>query len=920
MKTFLQETAEYLIQNEDALHRHCLVLPSNRAAKVLRDHLCRLAGKTMLLPEILSIADWMELLSGLRIPEEEEILLMLFETHGRLHPGDSASFQKFAGNAQMLLKDFNDIDMSLADAGKVFESLLEIKEMEAEFQGDRHLSRRYLDFCRELPAYYRQLQESLAAKGMAYQGLQYRKVYEQLDARIQNLPYGKHIFIGFSALSIAEEEIITRLHKEGKAEMIIDCDASYLKDAEDASAEVPALVGKFIRHLKTRISPVIFPHDFLHAENKEIDILGLPQESSQAEILPEVLARYRAEAPEESCVVVLLKEGLLLPVLYALPGEKLNISMEYRFSHTSLYQLLHHYLNALENRERFSAGRSGSPRLYHRDVLQFFRNAFLEKRLELSGKAPDFSKDTRLFYQEKEIREKLLEAGQDEAAAGVLCGLLFSRPRPMQDCLRELLRFLDHEALPEDHRRLLQYLDAHSAPLFRVLECAPEADVTSARLLVENLLSRISIPFQSDAHSPLQVMGMLETRSLDFGHVILLSVNEGVIPNAKSSRTLLPYDLRMFYNLPTYRNHEAIMTYHFYRLLQRARRITLCYNTDNRKEISEKSRLILQLQSHWSGLPGIRFRERVIPLPQSRIPEEAPLEIAKEGTLRQRLEDFTFSPSSLNAFLSCPLDFCYRYLLKLQLPEEPDEMIEANTMGTVIHKILERKLDPEHPDFSTDSLREELIAAFTDRDLTHVSLKKEEVCHEKNLLILELSQRYLKDYLKKFEKEVKAGGIYPVHQVERKIKQKPIDIRGRSVCFSGSVDRVDCIGEKTRILDYKTGRVDEKMLNLKCMEEAFDGKHKEAFQLLLYMFLLNREDGIPAMQGEIISFQHPESRLLLRIAGKDVFDAADFQDFEVLLAALLDCIFDTASAFRRRESFVTDDAPCKYCDYLELCK
>lgn len=918
MKTFLQETAEYLLQHESALHRQCLVLPSNRAAKILRDQLCSLSGKTMLLPEILGIASWMERLSGCRIPEEEEILLMLFEIHGGLHPDDSLSFQKFAGNAQMLLKDFNDIDISLADADKVFESLVEIKEMETEFRGDRQLSRRYLEFCRELPLYYRLLREKLSAKGLAYQGMLYRLVSGQLDVLTERLPYAKHLFIGFSALSLAEEDIITRLHREKKAEMIVDCDAAYLKETD--AAEVPASVGKFIRHLKTRIDPVIFPHDFLHTEAKDIDILGLPQESSQAEILPELLGKYRAENPEASCVVVLLKEGLLLPVLYALPGEKLNISMEYRFSHTALYQLLHHYLAALENRERFAGSREGTLRLYHREVRNFFRNAFLQKRLELTGRTPDFSKDTRLFYRENEIRDKLLEAGQDEATAGLLCGLFFSRTQPVHASVSRLLQFLDHEALPGTHRRLLQFLKEHITPLFHVLQSPAGTDIISARLLAENMLARISIPFQSDAGSPLQIMGMLETRALDFEHVILLSVNEGVIPNAQSSRTLLPYDLRRFYGLPTYQNHEAIMTYHFYRLIQRARKVSLCYNTDNRREVSEKSRLILQLQTHWRGLPNIRFHEEVIPLPQSRIPEKAPLAIAKDGNIRQKLERFTFSPSSLNAYLACPLKFCLRYLLKLELPEEPDEMIEANTMGTVIHSILEKKLDPEHPDFSTDKLREELVAAFTDRELTGLALKKEEVCHEKNLLILELCHRYLKDYLQKFAKEVKAGGSYPVLKVEEKFDALELDIQGKTVRFSGSIDRIDRFGECFRILDYKTGFVDEKALKLEAMEDAFDGKHKEAFQLLLYMYLLNRRQGIPAMQGEIVSFQHPDKQLILGVAGKDVFDTADFQAFERLLANLLDCISDAAAGFQQTDTFNPDDSPCKYCDYLELCQ
>lgn len=920
MKTFLQETAEYLIQHENTLHRHCIVLPSNRSAKVLREQLSCCAEKTMLFPEILSIASWMEQMSGCRIPNEEEILLLLLEIHNELHPDDSLSFRKFAGNAQMLLKDFNDIDMSLADAGKVFESLLEIKEMEAEFRRDRTFSRRYIGFCKELPFYYHQLRKKLSDKGIAYQGMLYRLVHEQIDTLMEKMPFDKYIFIGFSALSVAEEEIIVRMHREQKAEMIIDCDASYLKETDASAAEVPALTGKFIRHLKTRISPVIFPHDFLHTEEKHINIIGLPQASSQAEILPQLIGKYRTENPDASCVVVLLEEKLLLPVLYALPSEKANISMEYRFSHTALYQLLHHYLNALENRERFSSSANGEARLYHRDIRNFFQNSFLQKRMRFSGKPLNFSKENRLFYQEKEVRDKLTESGQDAQSIDRICNLLFSRDQSLQDSIDKLLQYLKHESLPDDYCRLLLHLKEHTASLFHILQCTPNADITSCRLLMENILSRVSIPFQSDAQSPLQIMGMLETRALDFDQVILLSANEGVIPNAKTSRTLLPYDLRMFYQLPTYKNHEAIMTYHFYRLLQRAKNICLCYNTDNRREVREKSRLLLQLQTHWRNLPNIHFEEKVIPLPQSPIPENAPLSIIKNDTIQQKLEHFIFSPSSLNTFLRCPLNFYFRYLLKLQLPEEPDEMIEANTMGIVIHHILEKKLNPEHPDWYTAQLKEELIAAFTNQELTHISLKKEDVCHEKNLLILELSLRYLNDYLQKFAEEVKTSEIYPVQQVEEHFNDLSIDIQGKSFHFSGSIDRVDYKKGHFHILDYKTGSMDEKKLILQSMEDAFDGNHKEAFQLLLYMYFKYRQQGIQPLVGEIVSLQHPDKKMRLVIAGKDILEETEFKDFEILLDELLKRVSDPTTAFKRLNPFVPDKAPCIYCDFMELCR
>ena len=917
MKTFLQECAAYLAEKYPELHRCCLILPSNRSLRILREELRNTAGSGgRLMPEMCAVADWMEQLSGSRLAAEEELLLHLFAIHHELHPSDPLSFHQFAGNAQMLLNDFNDIDLSLADAGNVFSSLLHIKEIESAFpaeteDGGTEMQRRYLHFCRELPEYYRRLRERLATNGTAYQGMMYRIAAENLTEAIGRLPYAPYIFIGFSALSVAEEEMVVSLYKAGKAEVIIDIDSSCLQETKQQ--ETPALAGAFIRHLQTRIRPTIFQHDFLHQTEKEIDIYGLPQESSQAELLPAILKGYRKEEKEGSCVIVLTKEELLLPVLYALPEEKANISMEYRLKHTPAFPLLHHFMTALENRERLSPTHA-RPMLYHRDVRHFFENPIVRERLQISGSAPEFSHEATLFYDSAALSAVLQRAHQDHDTADTLCRLFFDSVCSLQEQVNGLLTFLQHEAMPEPYHELLHHLQIGIPPLCGMVAADPSLDTVSGRYLLESLFSRLSIPFQSNPESRLQIMGMLETRALDFDHVILLSLNEGVIPNARKSRTLLPFDLRQHYHLPTFHNHEAIMTYHFYRLLQRARKISFCYNMDNRNEVREKSRLLLQLQNGWEGLPNIRIRETVVPLPMQPPWETPPIEIVRTTSLQQQLENHIYSASAINSFLECPFCFYLKHLLKIAPPEERKETIGAEIMGTVIHKILEERLRPGNDGPVADVDTAELVQTFCNDKVTRTKLNEKEVSHASNRLVLALCQRYLNDYLQRYRKEM-AANAYRVIQVEEAITDCLLPAGGKTIRFSGVIDREEQLPDGTlRIADYKTGFVEAKKLQPATMQDLTDGTHKEALQLMLYMYAIHQRDRIPRLAGEIIALQHPEQRMPLSIAGKTLFDAEDFQCFETILSDLWEQLLDPENRFKPFSGL-----HCKHCDYASFC-
>ena len=438
--------------------------------------------------------------------------------------------------------------------------------------------------------------------------------------------------------------------------------------------------------------------------------------------------------------------------------------------------------------------------------------------------------------------------------------------------------------------------------------------VRAMHFLWESVAGNFSFPFESDPHSPLQITGMLETRALDFDNVIMLSANEGVIPNKKNEQTLIPYDVRSHYQLPTFQHHEAIMTYHFYRLLQRAEQVYLLYNMDDRDEIREESRLLRQLELYWKGVKMVTIERKIFALPQVELNPVRQLQLPKEEPVLP--EQFSFSPTAVNLYLSCPLQFCLHYLYQLQMPEEQTETIPANIMGTVIHKMLEKRISPDSLDLGTQNLETDLIALYRDFSVTGLHLTEEEILHEKNRLILELSLHYLRAYLQTFQKELGAEKNNPVQAVEEKIEQHPLlEANGRKIRFNGCIDRVDMEAGVCCIVDYKTGYVDEKKLVLQEMEDLFDGNHKEAIQLMLYMLYKHRKENSNPLCGKIIAMQEAGKSICLQINGKTLFETEDFAQFDLLMQERL-----FAPLFDLSQPFVPHSGDhCDYCPYANVC-
>lgn len=478
-----------------------------------------------------------------------------------------------------------------------------------------------------------------------------------------------------------------------------------------------------------------------------------------------------------------------------------------------------------------------------------------------------------------------------------------------------------------------EYLFAYSKILKRInalIDDYPDS-ITSIKVfqgIVKQLVKSVSLPFYGEPLTGLQLMGMLETRTLDFENVIIVSCNEKVLPVGKSVNSFIPFELKRHFGLPTYGDRDAIFSYHFYRLLQRAKNINLLYNTENDTLGSgEKSRFITQLMHE---LPKVNKRivmkERIANVPISANNKDHNIEIVKNEEVLKALEEKSktgFSPSLLNVYIKCPLQFYFKVIGKVKEDDEVEDEIGADVLGNVIHKALETLYSPylnsklKIEDVSEMQKQvEPLVKELFEREYSTFELTK-----GKNLLTLKVAQRYLLSFLETEKTYIKtlgrSGNILEINNLEYEISVVS-KIGDREVKLKGVVDRVDYSEGCTRIIDYKTGLVAERDLKIKSISDLFeDSSYAKSFQLLMYGWLFWKDGGrVSSLESGIISFRNLSSGLLnVNVAKERRVLEQHIVDFEEGLQSLLAEIFNPSVKFT--QTLNAED--CKYCPYVEIC-
>ncbi len=914
MTTFIHDVLKDLQHNKHNLSQLTFILPSKRAGIFLKNELLSIVDETIFSPIILSVEEFVEELSQLKTVSSTELLFEFYSTYTHLtKKEDRDTFESFSKWAQILIQDFNEIDRYLIPQKSVFNYLSAIQDLKhwSLEENQTEFIKKYLSFWNKLNAYYQHLITQLLNKKIGYQGLIYREAVENLEAYIQNNSEKKHVFVGFNALNTAEETIIQELLQNDLAQVYWDIDDTFISNPKHDAALFIKSHLKNWKYFENNTFSWITKN---YSKDKNISVIGIPKNIGQAKYIGSLLKDLQQENPQlNSTAVVLGDESLLIPVLNSLPTsiQALNVTMGFPLKSIPLASLF----DAL-----FQLHRTNSESFYHKDIInilshQFIRPLLMIDSVDNASKIIETIDNNNLVYLNKERLTKIIE-GEYQTIDLLFSSWKNSTSIALKSCSKLILSIKSY--LDETSNLLALEYTFRFNELFNELirlnsEYQHIKDISTLYSIYKELLSSETLDFQGEPLQGLQLMGMLESRVLDFETVIISSVNEGILPAGKSNNSFIPFDVKLENNLPTYKEKDAVYTYHFYRLLQRAKNVFLLYNTEaDVLTGGEKSRFITQLELEGIHKINHQINTPIVPtiehdlniIEKTRNLQELIIKIAGEG----------FSPSSLTNYIRNPIDFYYQKILKIKDYEEVEETVAANTLGTVVHNTLEDFYKP----FINELLTVEKIKSLKSKiDKTvRYHFKKEykegDLTKGKNLIVFEIAKRYVSNFLNLELKGLNAGDVIKIIAIEA---DNDISITIPDLDFpikiKGKVDRVDVCNGITRIIDYKTGNVNQNQVEVVDWNYITTDytKYSKSFQVLTYTYMMYKSKTITLpIEAGIISFKNLNSGFL-KFAKKEsargkkdsLITTETIEAFETELKALILEICNPNTDFTEKE-------------------
>ncbi len=870
MKSFLKEVLLEVQDTKDKISDLIFLVPSKRAGLFLKKELLELCkGQTVFVPEILSIEEFITKISGLQQIDNIQTLFEFYKTYLNTNTHlEKEDFETFSNWAQTLIYDFNEIDRYCIDHKSFFVYLSQIQDINHWYvqKEKTELVQNYIKFWESLLDYYDSFKESLLAKKIGYQGLLYRKASEDIHEYIKTEDR-KHILVGFNALNNAEQHIFQVLLETGLAETYWDGDHFFLDNTyHEASL--------FLRTYKEqwgyyKSNAFKWVHDNFSKE-KDIKLIGVPKNVGQAKSVGKILAGI-SKSDIEKTAVVLADENLLQPILNSLPNtiESINITMGLPLKEVpiaSFFELL------------FTLHKNKNPKgIYFKSLLEVLSSLPAQRLLGFTSRRliTAISKENIVYITLDKLQEHATQLEKERLR------LVFEPWKDVTTALdncSKIIKLLKENIDKQDNTLELEYV-YHFHLVFNKLIALHNSyqyltTIGALHTLYKDILTTESLDFSGEPFIGLQLMGMLESRCLDFETVIISSINEGILPAGKSTNSFIPYDLKKAYSLPTYKEKDAIYTYHFYRLIQRAKNIYLVYNTeDEGVGGGEKSRFLLQLDV--DKRPHHKISKYIVSTEVPKLIRE-PLQVEKNVEILQQLKELAthgLSPSALTSYIRNPMDFYYKYVLGIKETDQVEETIAANTLGTVIHNTLETFYKPIENNFLTVEAIQKMKRNI-DSELQY-QFKKEysqlDITQGKNLLIFEVAKRYLYNFLTSEEKVLNTGAKLKILSIESNLKTLlKIPELDFPIYIKGKVDRIDELDGQLRVIDYKTGKVTKGEVVLTNWEEITeDYKYSKIIQVLAYGYMQYNENPISeAFQAGIISFKNLQEGFL-RFGTKD---------------------------------------------------
>ena len=859
MQSFIEEVLNQIKNEGINFSESIFILPSKRAGTFLKSKLQNYIDGTSFSPEVLSIEEFVEQISGLRQATSLELLFKLYTVYKDSHvTKDVESFDHFSKWSKTLLQDFNEIDRYLINADDVFDYMSAsqlIKRWSLE-TNEKELISNYIEFWKSIKSYYYSYNSELISDRIGYQGLIYRSASEAVEAYAKKTSK-KHIFLGFNALNSAEQSIIQHLLNKAKGVLYWDMESLYMENPYHSA-------GLFSRTYKNdwsfyKENPFQWINSN-YSKPKNIEVIACTKSVGQSKHIGHLLKKLSNSNTIQNTALVLGDESLLMPVLNSIPEgvDNINITMGLPLKLVPLASLFE-YL--------FKIHQLKSKKYYYKDVIALLSNQILQFVLKDSRKAIAHIQKNNITNISKEGILELIP--NQNNLINLLFGDWSSTSSSIEKCL-DIVEVLRNQLVEDkDTNGLeLEYLYRFNE-LFLEIKTLNDTynyinDVKTLHSIYKELLNSETLDFRGEPLEGLQIMGMLESRVLDFETVIISSVNEGILPGGKTNNSFIPFDFKLNKKLPTYREKDAVYTYHFYNLIQRAKNVYILYNTEvDALQGGEKSRFITQLDVE--GIHNLSYKtaSAVIPKIETQL-----IEIEKTGAVVNKLKLIAssgFSPSSLTNYFRNPLDFYYEKVLGVKNELEVEETVAYNTLGTILHNTLENFYKPYEGKFLQVKDIETMKSSIENTVMYHFQqeFKKGDISTGKNLIIFEIAKRYISNFLDAELRTIKSGKQLKILAIETK-NEVEIDIPelNFSVRLKGKVDRVDSLDGVTRIIDYKSGKVEKNKVEIVdwiYITTDYD-KYSKSFQVLSYAYMMHKENKVSLpLEAGIISFKNLQS-------------------------------------------------------------
>lgn len=952
MNSFLRQITQELYSKYGKELSDCsLVFPNRRAGLFFSKYLNELVDCPMWTPKIHTVSEFFRSFSHLQIEDSLGLLFRLYKIYIK-RMKVSESFDEFYHWGEMLLGDFDDLDKYRVNAKHLFQNLAEEKEIDnlfdyldeeqviaiqsfwSTFRPEKYSEhqKEFVNLWENLYAIYSDLKEELEAEGLAFEGMASRYLVDRLESGEIKVEAKRIIFIGFNALNRCEIDLFTALKNKGLADFYWDYDESYLNNPFHEA-------GLFLRdNLKKFPSPeTSLTFNSIKKTNADVEFVSLSSEVGQAKYAYSVIDKFcrdKEVAPEETAIV-LADEELLLPVLHSIPAsiKNVNVTMGYPAKNTPVASLLRLVIDLQKSARK----QADEFEFHHKQVLALLNHQYLNS----------INPDLAHQLTQEILTSNKIKVPQSTIKGDEVIENLFTPVKNVEEFSIYLLNLLQnvYQRLESGEKEKLlvdkieqEYIYHLFLAIKRLKSLLNQHEIDLKQdtffKILDKMIQSLSIPFEGEPLAGLQVMGILETRLLDFKKVVVLSMNEGKLPKTGASNSFVPYHLRKGFGMPTIDHQDAIFAYYFYRLIQRAEDIMLLYSTQgDGVSNGEMSRFLYQLkyESDFTILessPGYDIS----------LKEAKPISIIKNQRILDRLNQYcneksrSFSPSALNTYLACPLSFYFKYLAGLKEPDKVMEEIDPPTFGNLFHNALEdlykpyigKKLEKENLESirkNKDLIEDTLKKAFREHYF-HISEEKQLEISGRNLLLFDILKKYI-DRLLVLDQQF---APFSILSLEDTYKIQISISANRKVNIGGLIDRVDKLDGTVRILDYKTGKAN---LFFKDIDSLFEkegkNRNKAAFQTFLYcMFYEDNRKCTDSISPGIYSlkefYNDKYSCVLSQKEGRGkpipVTDYRAYkQEFSEALRDMIEEIFDPQTPF----SQVENQDVCRTCLYAEIC-